>query len=132
MTAPVLNIAAPLWDAATTGTQFAQQVRDNAAALQAYFVVLGLIPGFDFAVTAGPPEQITQGMYTMGAYRVRVDMTWGTVGGALGNIKSAALYYSSDSGATFEPLADAAGKFVVSYSYDTAGNPTGYVWGNTP
>lgn len=109
-------------DAATqNGTQFAQSTRENLRAMRDQ-VVAGFAPGWSMTPTGGTPEQPAQILYSAGAERLSVVLTWGTTGGADGNVTVAAYAYSADSGGTYSAIGTRA------IDYDTDGNVAGITW----
>ena len=49
-------------------------------------------------------------------------LTWGTTGGAAGNVTQAVYAYSANSGSTYDTVG------TLSITYDTAGYVTGTTW----
>lgn len=131
MTYASLDVAKP--DASSqNGTQFAMSTRDNLRALRDALVATGIVQGFDYSTSGGTAEQPATLYYKRSTEWMKVVLTWGTSGGESGNVTKAAYYYSSDSGSTYSNMADAAGKYVVTLTYDSNGNCTATTWGSTP
>lgn len=110
-------------------------IRTNQNALRDAVVALGGVPGFDYiAGTAGggTAEQPSEMMFSRGTERVYIVLTWGTTGGSAGNVTKVAFYYSSDSGALYDPMADLAGKYVLTLTYDANSNLVSTAWGSVP
>ena len=131
MTYTALDTAKPDWTT-QTGTQLAQSIRDNVRALRDNLVATGLVPGFDYTPAGGTAEQPAQFFFKRGTEWIRIDVTWGSSGGSDGSPTKLAYYYSSNSGGAYDGMADAAGKYVLSISYDASGNVTATTWGLTP
>jgi hypothetical protein len=106
--------------------------RKNLMALRDLLVAFGMVQGFDYSVAGGSAEEPAQVFYKKGTEWVRLDLTWGTTGGEDGNVTKFAMYYSSNSGGAYDPLADDAGEYVATYTYDGSGNCTAVAWGSTP
>jgi hypothetical protein len=56
---------------------------------------------------------------------VRVDFNWS----AAGNVTVMVFYYTPDAGATYFPLTDTAGNYIVRITYDANEVVTSIVWG---
>jgi hypothetical protein len=120
-------------DAATqNGTAFAGSTRANLQAMRDVIVAMGGMPGFNYSVSGGTAEQPASLFYKRGAEWIKVDLTWGTTGGADGNVTKAAYYYSSTSGGAYDGMVDGAGNYVQAMSYDSNGNLTTTTWSATP
>lgn len=103
-------------DAATqNGTQFAGSIRDNFAAIRDA-TLFGADTGWAYSQTGASPAQPDVMLYSKGSERIRFTLTWGSVGGADGNVTQAVIDYSSDAGATWLEIE------TRSMSYDEAGN----------
>lgn len=110
-------------DAATqNGTQFAQSTRDNLAAVRDACVLGGGFPGWALAVSGGTAEQPATLTYSKGTERVRAVLTWGTTGGASGNVTQAVYAYSADSGTNYDTIG------TKTITYDASGNVTATAW----
>lgn len=109
-------------DAATqNGTQFAQAIRNNQAAMRDA-IVTGSMPGFNYSVSGGTPEQPAIIYYKKGADWVRITLTWGTTGGADGNVTVAVLASSANSGGVYDTIG------TQTMTYDLNGNVTATNW----
>ncbi len=103
-------------------------IRTDLAALRDALAATGIVQGFNYSVSGGTADQPAQLFYKRGVEWIRVDVTWGTTGGEDGNPTVMAFYYSPNSGVSSYGMADAAGKYTVTISYDTDANVTGAVW----
>lgn len=109
-------------DAATqNGTQFAQAIRYNQAALRDA-IVTGSMPGFNYSVSGGTAEQPAIIYFKKSTDWIRVTLTWGTTGGADGNVTVAVLAYSANSGGAYDTIA------TQTITYDANGNVTATTW----
>lgn len=106
--------------------------RKNMMALRDILVAGGLVQGFDYSVSGGTAEEPANLFYKKGTEWIKLVLTWGTTGGEDGNVTKMALYYSSNSGGVYENMADDAGEFVLTLTYDSNGNCTSTSWGSTP
>jgi hypothetical protein len=107
-------------------------MRTNIAAVRDALIFTGFIQGFNYSVAAGTNAQPTQVLYKRSTEWIKVDITWGTTGGEDGNPKKYALYYSSNSGSAYDPMADASGNYVLTITYDANGDVSATTWGSTP
>lgn len=107
-------------------------IRENLLALRDVLVAAGLLPGWDYSVSGGTADQPAVIYFKRGTEWVRIDLTWGTSGGADGNVTKAAYYYSSNSGGAWDAMADIAGEYVAHLSYDASANLTTLTWDATP
>lgn len=102
------------------------EVRENLMALRDAVVAGGAsLKDFDLAVSGGTPEEPTTHIYTHKVdtnIKVKCVVVWGTAGGSLGSITSAALSLSVDSGAVYDPIG------TKTFTYDVNGNLTGATW----
>lgn len=104
-----------------TGTQLCDNTRLNQQAIRDA-IFAGYMPGWSMR-TSGPnpaePDSILYvGQEGIGPEQVRVDLVWGTTGGADGNVIQADMVYSSDNGVNFDPVST---WFIA---YDQDGNVT--------
>ena len=107
--------------AATNGSTIIDETRQNLDALRDA-VVMGSMPGWTYAnngVDKAEPDQIE---YSKGVERIRGLLTWGTSGGAAGNLTQAVWDYSADSGGLYENIGN------LTIAYDPSGNVTGASW----
>lgn len=101
------------------GTQVVQSIRDNqAAALD--MILMGIVPGWSMTKAAGDTPATV--LYTKGAERRRVSLTWGTTGGEEGNVTSAVYEASYNGGDTYELI----GTKVITYA--GSGDVTAVNW----
>ena len=117
--------------ASQNGTAFAGSTRANLVAMRDMLVAMGGMPGFNYSVTGGTAEQPASLLYKRSTEWIKVDLTWGTTGGADGNVTKAAYYYSSNSGGAYDGIVDGAGYYVQAMSYDASGNLTSTTWSAT-
>lgn len=104
-----------------TGTEFAQSVRDNQAALRD-MVVLGSFPGWNLSVSGGTAEQPAILLRSKGTERLRASVTWGTSGGEDGNPTVILYEYSNDSGVTYSAIG------TNTITWDADGNVVATTW----
>lgn len=126
------NPAKPVID----GSRLAEidATRNNLLALRSLLCFGGVVPGFNYnwGGAGGTVDKPTQVWYTKGAEWISAVLTWGTSGGADGAVTKAAFYYSSDTGASYAPMADDAGAYVLTLSWTAAGYLNSATWGSTP
>lgn len=109
-------------DAATqNGTQFAQAIRNNQAAMRDA-IVTGSLPGFNYSTSGGTAEQPAIIYFKKSTDWIRITLTWGTTGGADGNVTVAVLAYSSNSGGAYDTMG------TQTITYDSNGNVTATTW----
>jgi hypothetical protein len=106
--------------------------RTNLQAIRDSLITTGIVQGFNYSAAGGTVDQPAQVFYKRGAEWVRVNLTWGTVGGDAGNVTKAAFYYSANSGGAYDSMGDLAGNYVASITYDANSNATAITWGATP
>lgn len=107
-----------------TGNAALLSAQTNLNALRD-MIVLGSIIGWDYTPFIGTgssdqPEYIT---YDNGTEAIRAYFTWGTSGGADGNVTQVVYKFSTDSGSTFP---DTIG--TCTYTYTTSGTVTTTIW----
>jgi hypothetical protein len=107
---------------AQTLTQMGQSERDNLRAIRDAVVSMGGFAGWNMAPSGGTAEQPATITYSKGSERVRASLTWGTTGGAAGNVTVAVYDYSSTSGSSYDTIG------TKTYTYDPAGNVTATTW----
>ncbi|MEM1145839.1 MAG: hypothetical protein AAGI88_24975 [Pseudomonadota bacterium] len=109
--------------ASDTGLVAIDNMRDNMRALRDS-VIVGFMPGWDYAKVdgTGTAEQPQYHTYTKGLEVIRVELTWGTTGGADGNVTTMVMEKSNDGGTAWDPMG------TYSQAYDSAGNPTVGSW----
>ena len=117
--------------ATQNGLNAFDSTRENMEALRDA-VVMGTMSGWNLAVSGGTAEAPTQYLYTLGTQRVRATLTWGTSGGADGNVEKVKYEYSSD-GSTWDDMGSATNPTysTVTISYDADSNVTGTGWAAT-
>jgi len=103
--------------------------RANVVALRNALAANGAVQGFNYSWAGGTIDQPTQMQYRRGAEWIAVIVTWGTLGGDAGNATKLAYFYSSNSGAAYDPMTDLFGKYVANMTYDAAGNCIAITWG---
>jgi hypothetical protein len=116
-------------DAATQNiTQITESIRQNFAALVDYIVAFGGIPGWNSEVQdsdgspSSTPETPDQWMYSKNTERIKVVLTYITLGPASSNIETAQFFYSADSGNTWETMGDTSfPNALLTLTYDGNG-----------
>lgn len=103
--------------------------RTNLIALRNVLAANGAVQGWDYTWAGGTIDQPTQQQFRRGAEWITLLLTWGTVGGEYGNMTRCVYFYSSNSGAVSDPMADTTGNYVANFSYDADGNCIGITWG---
>lgn len=118
-----------------SGTRQAEldATRANLLALRAMLAAGGSPYGWNRTQAGADIAKPTSETYANGVLRLRVTYTWGTTGGAAGNVTKEVYEYSDTSGSSYEPLDDESGNYVATYTYD-ATRPicTTNTWGATP
>lgn len=102
-------------------TQAFQSIRDNLRANRD-MVILGEAFGWPMTPSGGSADQPAVITYALGTERLRATLTYGTTGGADGNVTQAVYAYSSNSGASYDTIK------TETISYDASGNVTGTSW----
>lgn len=102
-------------------TQGCDSMRSNERAL-CHAVVMGSMPYWNVTPSGGSAEQPAVITHSNGTQRVRETITYGTTGGAAGNVTQVVVAYSSNSGGTWD------GFGTMTIAYDAAGNVTGITW----
>lgn len=100
---------------------YSQSIRDNLQAMRDA-VIMGEMVGWAMTPSGGTAEQPAVITYSKGTERIKAALTWGSSGGANGNVEQAVYSYSSDGGSNW----DAIGTLTV--SYDVSSNCTGTAW----
>lgn len=98
-----------------------ESARKNMLALRD-MVAMGTFPGFNFSKAGGTADEPAQHFFKKGAEWIKVDITWGTTGGAYGNPVQAIYSYSTNSGASY----DAIGTLTI--TYDASGFVSAGSW----
>ena len=128
-----LDITKPV---VSPGSRLSQidQTRANFAALRDLLVLTGNVPGFNSVkyIGTGSSSQPQARYFKNGSTWIRADLTWGTTGVSDGNLIKTACWISFDAGASWSPMADPDGNYVVTIAYDAEGNPDTTTWGTTP
>lgn len=102
-------------------TDMGQSTRHNLKAIRDA-VVAGNLAGWNLTPAGGTAEQPATLTYAKGTERVRGSLTWGSSGGADGNVTQAVWEYSSNSGGSYDTIG------TVTIAYDTSGNVTSTTW----
>lgn len=118
------------------GTQVFDSTRENLAAVRDALISTGFFPGWDIEMqnsngTAPPsvPEQPEQMVASKGAERIKLSLTWGTVGGEAGNVTAILAEYSANSGALYEPMGAVGYPLgTMTISYDVSGSYLSHAW----
>ena len=100
-------------DGTANGAATLEDIRENQAALRD-MILLGFSPGWNFAMSGGTADQPDQVLLSKSTERLRAVLTWGTTGGASGNVTQVVASYSANSGTTY----DSIGTFTLSYDSD--------------
>ena len=85
-------------------------------------IYTGIRDGWNMSKSGGTAEQPADIIYAKGTERLKCSLTWGTVGGADGNVTQTIYSYSSNSGSTYATLK------TVTLAYDSNGNLTSSTW----
>ena len=113
-------------DATTqAGTAFGASAKSNLLALRDS-AVASTMQGWNYSYTGSASEPTTV-VWSFGTERVQETYTWGTDG----SVSKVAYRYSSNSGTAYDPMADASGNFVHTFTYDGSGNLTASSWGTS-
>lgn len=107
--------------AVDNGTAFGSNTRNNLLAMRDA-VALGVMPGFNFSVAGGTASQPATMFFTKGTEILRATLTWGTVGGAAGNVTVAVYAYSANGGATYSTIG------TETLTYSASANLTSTTW----
>lgn len=118
------------------GTDVLTSTRENLMAIRDAVIADGFFPGWDMETrdsdgTTPPsaPEQPDQVVFSKGTERIKLSLTWGTVGGEAGNVVQVVTEYSADSGTLYEPMgAIGYPNGTLSLFYDTHGIPLSHTW----
>jgi len=103
--------------------------RTNIDALRDILIATGQVQGFNYSVAAGTNAKPTQVLFKRSAEWIKVDLTYD------GNdlVTKMALYYSSNSGGAYDPMADLTnGYYVLTIAYDGNFDVSSTTWGLTP
>jgi len=117
------------------GTVAFDSTRENLVALRDAIVMNGTFPGWDGEAQdsddspSSTPDQPDQWVYSKGTERVKVELTWGSSGGADGNVTEVIASYSANSGTLYEVMGDTGyplGKMTITYDVDA--NAISWTW----
>ncbi len=104
-----------------TGATVITTIKNNDNALRDA-VVAGALVGWDLTPSGGTAEQPAVLTWDKGSERVKADLSWGSSGGADGNVTQVILSYSSNNGTDYDTMG------TGTISYDSNGNFTGQTW----
>lgn len=107
---------------AQTLEQMGVSERGNMNALRDACIMGGGFVGFNLAVSGGTAEEPALLTYSSGTERVKIALTWGTVGGEDGNVTVAVYSYSSNSGGSYDTIG------TKTITYDADSNVTATTW----
>lgn len=99
-------------------------IRTNQNALRDA-LVSQMISGWDYSVSGGTAEQPQYMYFKNGVEWLRVTLTWGTTGGADGNVTIAVIHYSGNSGGAWDAMTPYS---TVTLAYDSNANLTTTTW----
>lgn len=108
-------------DGTANGTNTLTQIRENLAALRDA-VVAGFMKGWNYSVSGGTAEQPQYVFFKNGTDWIRQTLTWGTSGGADGNVTVVVTEFSSNSGSAYDSIG------TLTIAYDASGNVTTTTW----
>lgn len=116
-------------DASTESiNQITTSTRENFEAIRDA-VVAGDMPGWEMSTSGGTAEQPAEIIYARSTERVKIALTWGSSGGADGNVTDAIYSYSSNSGTNYDLMADTDFPLAKqTITYDSSGNVTATGW----
>lgn len=104
-----------------TGGQVIDAIRQNLMALRDA-VLTGAMVGWSMAQTGANAEQPDTITYANGVERIRLTITWGSSGGALGQPTIVVYDYSGNSGTSWDSMG------TVTSTFDSGGNMTAQSW----
>ena len=110
--------------AADTISGIVDDTRQNLMALRDA-VIIGQVAGWDYAPSGGTAEQPAEFRYTSGNERLKGVLTWGTSGGADGNVTAVVWYYTANHTAnpvTWETIS------TKTMTYDSDSNLLSAIW----
>lgn len=110
--------------ASGTINELCTDTRNNLEAMRDA-VVMGTASGWNYSKSGGTAEEPGEVRYSNGTQRIRGTLTWGTSGGADGNVTVAVWAYTADHTAG-SPVYDTIGTETVSYDADST--PVSTVW----
>lgn len=122
MTYPTFNPALPNGGTPDnqTGAQVLQSVRDNCR-VSRDMAVCGIGFGWNYESSTETTKPVTE-YFKKGAEWIKIDITWGTTGGALNQKTVIVFKYSANSGGAYDTIG------TLTNTYNTAGRVTGYTW----
>ena len=95
---------------------------DNDNAIRDACIAFGGFFFWPYQAIGGTAEQPAEGLYSNAAERVRLQFTWGTSGGADGNVTDTIYSYSSNSGGDYDIIG------TETIVYDANGNVLSTSW----
>jgi len=107
--------------ASGTINELCTDTRNNLEAVRDA-VVMGTASGWAFTKAGGTADQPGQIRYTKGTQRIQGLLTWGTAGGADGNVTVAQWQYRPTASSVYEAIG------TETISYDTDSNVVSTVW----
>ncbi len=96
-----------------TGPDVIDDARNNLMALRD-MVVMGAMPGWNVSKSGGTTSQPAIIYWKNGSEWIKAALTWGSSGGADGNVTQAVYSYSSNSGSTYDTI----GTETITYETD--------------
>lgn len=103
------------------GLKVVDDTRKNLMAMRDA-VVMGAMDGWNYNPNGGTAGQPAQFVYSKGTERILGSVTWGTSGGADGNVTQIVWSYSSNSGSTYDTIG------TQGITYDADANVTAIAW----
>jgi len=110
--------------ASGTINELCTDTRNNLEAMRDA-VVMGTASGWNYTKSGGTSEEPGEVRYSNANQRIRGTLTWGTSGGADGNVTVAVWEYTADH-TVGTPVFDAIGTETI--SYDSGSNVVSTVW----
>ena len=104
-----------------TGVAAVDSSRDNLVALRDDLISAAPV-GWDVSTTGSDPQQPDSIVHSHGPEQIRETLTWGTSGGATGNVTRIVREYSDDSGATWAAVG------TVDITYTVGGDFAAATW----
>lgn len=108
-----------------TRQQSIDSIRNNLNALRDMLVAGVPVSGWNYSVSGGTAEQPQYMFYKNGVEWIRATLTWGTTGGADGNVTIMQLHYSGNSGGAYDALTPYS---TITYAYDSNANLVTTTW----
>jgi len=101
--------------------------RNNIVNLRDFLILTGYMPGWSCSASGTDSTQPTSYIFTKGVEALKYTITWGA-----NNLPSKVwYYYSTDNKTTWQPLTDAKGNYVATYTWDTSEYCTAKTWGTS-